>query len=373
MTLWTLALRNLSRRPARSGLTGLGIAVALGSFVALVGLSRGLERAWVGALHERGTHIFAMRKAGAHLLAATIDQGVADRVARTPGVVGVSGELFDLVELETGDTTLVVAWAVPNDLWATLTLVAGRLPGGEREREAIVGEQIAESLNTGVGGTVLLNGAAFTVVGICRSSGVMTGRAIMVPLGALQAVQEKQDRVTVLHVRVSDPDDDEAMARVLNRLATTFPALSFSLSDDVAEGSYFVRIARAMSWGTSAIALSMALLMVLNTLLMSVVERRREIGVLSAVGWSQRRTLSLIVAEGLALTGAGCILGMALGVLAMRGLTSAPQIGGLVEPSIGLRTVVEMLVLMLVLGSAGSAYPAWRAIRQDPIDTLRAE
>jgi putative ABC transport system permease protein len=370
---WTLVIRNLARRPLRSSLTAAGIAVALASFIALVGLSRGLERAWTGALHERDTHIFAVRKQSAQLLSGTIDERVAERVARLPGVSRVSGELFDIIELDTGETVLVIGWQRSSYLWDTLRLISGRLPAGEDVKETVMGNQIAEALNKHVGDTVLFNEAPFTVVGICASAGVMTGRAIMVPLKSLQTIQEKQGRVTVLHIRVERPDDHIAAAAVLDGLTRAFPDLGFSLSDEVADQNFFVRTGRAMSWGTSAIALLMALLMILNTLLMSVIERRHEIGVLTAVGWRARRILAMVVCEGLTLAGAGNLLGTGLGIVAMRWLTLVPQIRGFVEPQVTVRMVVEIALVTLVLGTVGSAYPAWRAIREDPVESLRDE
>ena len=373
MRFWTLVVRNLARRPLRSSLTAAGISVALASFIALVGLSRGLERAWTGALHERDTHIFAARKKSAQLLSGTIDERVTERVARVPGVSRVSGELFDIIELGTGETVLVIGWQSSSYLWGTLRLVSGRLPAGDESRETVMGDQIAEALGKHIGDTVLFNDAPFTVVGISASAGVMTGRAIMVPLTSLQTIEEKQGRVTVLHIRVDRPGDRAAAAAVLDGLSRAFPDLGFSLSDEVADQNFFVRTGRAMSWGTSVVALVMALLMVLNTLLMSVVERRHEIGVLTAVGWSARRILAMIVCEGLTLAAAGNLLGTGLGIVVMGWLTLVPEIRGFVEPQVTGRTIIEIALVTLALGTMGSAYPAWRAIRADPVLSLRDE
>jgi putative ABC transport system permease protein len=357
----------------RSSLTAAGIAVALASFIALVGLSRGLEHAWTGALQERDTHIFAVRKSSTQLLSGTLDERVAERVALMPGVSRVSGELFDIIELETGETVLVLGWPMSSHLWDTLRLTSGRRPTGEDARETLLGDQIAEGLNKRVGDTVLFNDTPFTVVGICASSGVMTGRAIMVPLLSLQRIQEKQGRVTVLHIQVEQPGDQFAAAIVLEALTRAFPDLGFSRSNQAAEQNFFVRTGRAMSWGTSAIALVMALLLILNTLLMSVMERRHEIGILAAVGWNARRILTMVVGEGLALAFAGNILGTGLGIAAMHWLTLVPQIRGFVEPQVTTRTLVEIALVALALGVMGSAYPAWRAIREDPVESLRDE
>ena len=76
MGLSTLALRALARRPVRSGLTALGIGLAVASFIALLGLARRLEQAWTRSLAERGTHVMAVRKGAVEILTTSVDQAV---------------------------------------------------------------------------------------------------------------------------------------------------------------------------------------------------------------------------------------------------------------------------------------------------------
>ncbi|MBM3861962.1 MAG: ABC transporter permease, partial [Verrucomicrobia bacterium] len=89
MRFWTLAIHNLRRRPLRSLLTVLGIAMAVACLVVLVGLSRGLEQAWLTNLHARGTHLLAIQKGTVDLLAASLDAGLGERIGRVEGVQAV--------------------------------------------------------------------------------------------------------------------------------------------------------------------------------------------------------------------------------------------------------------------------------------------
>ena len=373
MRFLSIPLRNLGRRPTRSTLTAVGIALAIASFIALVGMSRGLERAWVGSLMDRGTHILAVRKGAIEILTASIDEAVAGQLARVPGVAAAAGELLDLVDLADGEGAGVSGWAADSYLWGTLKLVDGHLPTPAEPNGVVLGQTTAEVLKKKPGETIRLSGRDFLVTGISRQASVMSNKCIVVPLPTLQALLERPGKVTDFNLRLAHPEDPEETEAVLARLSKAFPDLLFSATRDVAENNQMFRILRAMTWGTSTIAFVMALVVMLNTLLMSVMERTHEIGVLSAVGWQGRRVLAMILLEGLALALVAWALGAAIGVGGLRWLASLPRIRGLLEPQVGLHLLAEAAAMALLLGLVGGLYPAWRAIRLNTVDALRYE
>jgi putative ABC transport system permease protein len=121
------------------------------------------------------------------------------------------------------------------------------------------------------------------------------------------------------------------------------------------------------------VALLMGAFFILNTLLMAVGERTREVGVLVAVGWSDARILALVLIEGLLLALAGGLAGAALGLAGLEWLSRLPHLRGFVDPEISPRLLGEVLGAALLLGLAGGFYPAWRALRLAVVDALRHE
>jgi putative ABC transport system permease protein len=121
-----------------------------------------------------------------------------------------------------------------------------------------------------------------------------------------------------------------------------------------------------MAW----VALLMGVLMVLNTLLMAVLERTREIGILSAIGWSTERIMWAIVIEGFILSAIGSAAGIVIGVAGSRLLSSIPTIGRFVTVEPTLSLVAATALAAIVLGMLGSFYPAWLATRQSPSTAL---
>lgn len=371
MNFISVPFRNLIRRPTRSMLTLLGIAVAVGSFIALSGMSRGLELAWTNSVLERGTHIAALKSGVVEILTASIDESTADALSRVDGVKAVAGELIDLTQLSSGHTALVAGWGRGSYLWNTLHLSSGTLP--DSDGNAIMGQSIAESLGKKPGDKMSLQGREFTVAGIFKQKGAMSNNTIIIPLADMQELMHRQGKVTQFNIRLKNFDDRQDVASVKSRLKESFPQLSFHETGELAENNEVLKLLRAMVWGVSVIAFVMALVIVLNTLLMSVTERTREIGIFSSIGWSAGRILMMFVLEGLLLSVIGSLAGGALGVGGLHWLVKLPRLQGFIEFHITPELLIHVSVAAIILGLIGSIYPAWRATKLDPVNALRAD
>jgi ABC-type antimicrobial peptide transport system permease subunit len=119
----------------------------------------------------------------------------------------------------------------------------------------------------------------------------------------------------------------------------------------------------------AAVALLLAAAGIYGVLAGSVTERTREIGIRTALGASRRGVLSLVVRQGLLLTGAGLAIGT-VGALALSRLLDRMLFGvGARDPA----TFIVVVVVLLVVALAASWAPAWRATRVSPLEALRSE
>jgi putative ABC transport system permease protein len=111
----------------------------------------------------------------------------------------------------------------------------------------------------------------------------------------------------------------------------------------------------------------------LNTMLMSVLERTREIGVLRALGWQRRQVVGMILKESLVLGLVGGVCGILLGMGLVWAVKLIPFVGGMLEPHYGAALLARAVIVALVAGTIGGLYPAWRATRMRPVEALQYE
>jgi putative ABC transport system permease protein len=128
-----------------------------------------------------------------------------------------------------------------------------------------------------------------------------------------------------------------------------------------------------MAWSTSAIALIVGGIGMLNTMIVSVFERTHEIGVLRAIGWRTSRIVRMILLESGLLSVVGAVIGVGLALLFTYFLSRAPATSGLVDARLSPTVILQGFVLALLIGMVGAVYPAFRAARLLPTVALRGE
>ena len=362
------AFRNLTRRPVRSILTALGVGLAVGSFIALYGLSTSVEENVQQSVDERGSHLTISRRGSAELFGSTIPETIGPRLAAIPGVQAVTRELISLAA--TGDNHVIaVGWPDNSFFWQNVPLQAGRLPSAGERKVMLIGNDIAAALHKRLDDEITLIGEQFRIIGITRFSSIINRNAVFVPLADLQNITFRSGVVTFFYVKLADADDLAGVKRI--REAMEAPGdISVSTSETMLRNDRMLGLLKAVSSSMGWVALFMGILMVLNTLLMAVIERTREIGILSAIGWSPPRIMSALVLEGLILSLIGSVAGAIIGVAGSHLLSAIPAIGRYVavRPTPGL--IATSALAAIALGILGSLYPAWLATRQSPATAL---
>jgi putative ABC transport system permease protein len=373
MSFLALTFRNVVRRPLRAILSAGGVALSVASFIALIGLARGHARAWERTLAGQGTDVVVARRGAVELMSTSLEEGLGAQLEGMPGVRAAAGELLDLVGLDSGQTIVISGRPPDSFLWTSLQMVQGRLPLGNEAMSVAVGQGLADALAIGVGGRVEAEGTSFVVTGIVRPVGALTSHMIFMPLPRMQEFFHRRGVVTIFNLRLEASMRAEDIPARLTTIAHRFPNLTFTEAHAIAGQNPILKLADALAWSVSVVALLIGLAGVLNTLLMSVTERVREIGILAAVGWNAGRVIALIVCEGLMLAGAGSLAGAAGGVAALNLLAAVPRVAGLIEPAVTARLIIEVTVAAVVLGGLGSLYPAWHAARLRPVEALKHE
>lgn len=367
----TLPFRGLASRPLRTTLTVLGIAVAVGGFVALTGLTSGVQHSFASGMEETGADLVVSQRHTFNLVSSTVPASLGPTLSAVPGVEAVSGVLLNITAADEAANVFIAGWPSGSFLWKDLRLLDGRLPNDTDEWPVILGQSIAGALEKRVGDTIELQFQPYKIVGIASFSSALNESIAIVPLEGLQRLLSREGVFTLFEVRLNRPLDEKGVAAVKSDVTAAAAGFEVGDTSEFASSIRIFSLLEAIARTVSLVVMAMASIVVANTLLMAVNERTFEIGVLAAVGWSPRRILRLILIEGVLMSAVGGIIGIVLGVIAMELAARTEFAAGLIVPYLTGWSVLQALIFVLVAGPIGALYPAWRATRLLPAEALR--
>lgn len=373
MNLFTIAARNLRNRPARSLLTIAGIAIGIAAVVALAGLARGFERTWVQVYTARGTDLVVTRAGSLSPVPAAFTRDRLREIESLPGIARTSAMLSDIVSIENSPVVLLFGWESRSFVWDHLRLVNGRLPSNDAEETVVLGSIASEVLKKTVGAELQIETTTFRVCGVFESASLAENGAIVMTLPRLQAVTDQPGKINFLNVKLAPGLGADAVAAMRRTIAARAPGFTALSAAQVADRNAAIQAVKAMTWATSAIALVIGAVGIMNTMLMSVFERTHEIGILLAIGWRRRRILRMILLESTLLSLAGGLTGIVIGTIAVKLLERAPLVRGKIAADLGWPLYALGLALAVGLGVIGGFYPAYRSSRMRPSEALRYE
>lgn len=365
------AWKNLWRRRLRTLLTLCGVGMAIGAFVGLVGFSSAFERAWMRIYSSSGTDIAVIQGT---FLSTSMDESQAEKLKALPVVEDAAPVIYNMMDLTADVNALAYGWKADSFQFDSLQVLSGR-KFRDGQPEVMLGDLLAENLKKKVGEPLEIQGSQFTVVGIYHGASALQADAVILPLDQLQQLSSLQGKVSTIDVRLRPAPagelPDHYIKRAQAEIEASLPGLKAVPAAERASNNQLVRMAHASAWGTSCIALLIGVLGIANTMAMSVFERTREIGILRALGWKRRQVLVLIQLEAAVLGLGGGVLGIVVGLIALRVLAQLPQTASIVSASVPIVLLAEALGIAILAGLVAGAVPAWRGAKLSPVEALR--
>jgi putative ABC transport system permease protein len=365
------AWKNLWRRRLRTFLTLGGIAMAIGAFVALVGFSRSFEHEWLRLYQSAGTDIAVSEKS---ILNTSLDESLGVKIRAVPIVERAEPMIFNLMDLTPDVNAVVFGWQADSYELDALTFTSGRrFRNGQPE--ILLGDTLATNLGKKAGDTLEIQGTTFNVVGLYHGGSALEADAVIMPLDELQQLSSLQGKVAAFHVRLRPAPAGEAPDKYVKRaqaeIEAALPGLHATPAAERAANNQLVGLAHGVAWGTSTIALIVGILGIVNTMAMSVFERTKEIGILRALGWKSWNIMMLIQTEAAVLGLVGGLIGICVGLGALRMLSVMPQTASVVSASVSSLHLLEALGIAILSGLVAGAIPAWRGAHLSPVEALR--
>ena len=399
-----IALHALGQNGLRSGLTALGIIIGVGAVITMVGIGNGAKAQVEAQVASLGQNVIQV-SAGSSSSHSSVRLGLGSSSTLTvDDADALEREIADVVVVspEVRITTQVVAG---NRNWSTQ--IYGESPDYFSIRQwpledgaifteqdvrgatkvAVIGSLAAEELFGGedpVGEIVRIKNVPFTVVGVLTSKGASASGSdqdddIIIPYtSAMKRVIGQQTNLRRINVQAADADALEEVETQITALLRQRHHIETGKDDD-----FIVRDQQEIAEAATATARTMTLLLgavagvslivggigIMNIMLVSVVERTREIGIRLAVGARSRDILRQFLMEAFALSSIGGGIGIVLGISASECLSLVAEWPTLVS----LEAVVIAFLFSAAVGIFFGFYPARKASLLDPIEALRYE
>ena len=364
-----MAVQSLVQRSARTFLTLAAIGLTVGSIIAIESVVRGISEEFTTMFTGNNIEIMVRQADIADTSLSAVDERTGDKIAAMPEVKSASGMIFTAVMMPEAGGFFILQGYNPNEAAIQrFKIVEGNPLSGNHQ--IILGRTIADTLKLGVGDNLELSSLRYKITGIFESGISWEELGGVISLRDAQSFAGRPRKSSMYAIKLNDPSQAEG---VVTKINSQFPDVYAALAGDFVEQLPDMESSEAMTNAISFLAILIGGVGVLNTMLMSVFERTREIGVLRALGWRRRSILSLIMKEALLIGLLGGIAGIGIALLMIFLLQQVPMVGSFLTPIWDWEVFVRAIFIALMLGLLGGLYPAYRATRLQPVEALRYE
>ncbi|MDR2545156.1 MAG: ABC transporter permease [Methanobrevibacter sp.] len=376
MSFITLIVKNTFRNKVRSLLTIVGIAIGIATIISLGLLSNGLTSSFDKTIHSGDSDFSILSKqqneTGDNPFGtSTLSEDWLNKIKGISGVKDAKGVY--LVVLLVENKPMSLGGISYDDL--TLkdnTIINGRNIANNADNEVIIGKLASETLNKSVDDEINIGDERFKVVGIFESGNSNQDDSIYTLINSVWKIKKNEGVLSLISVYIEKGADVKEVTKdIENKYGENISTIT-SVSD-VKRIADLRNMITGVSWAISLLAIIIGGIGMINTMIMIVFERTREIGVLKAVGWSRTDILRMILGESLVLTLFSAIIGSIIGVIVVEALVSAGITGSIFHPVFTLETFVQGFIAAILVGLFGGLYPALKASKLTPTEALRYE
>ncbi len=376
MNYFKLILKNPFRNKTRSLLAIIGIAIGIATIVALGLITASLEDSTETTLKDGSAEITAT-KIGSSLASSSgnLNESYVEELSKIDGVEKTAGMLeSNVIDTSKNSDSRRYGFSLYGAKKDDLSIVGISNVNGsifnEDENELIVGKNLADEENYTIGDKIDVYGNEFKITGIYETGSIFYDSSMYTSLSKLQNLTDNEDKISSISIKIKK---DANLTTVNDKIKNEYnDTLNTITTEEMAQTiDDTLDMINSATTAIEALAIIIGGLGVINTMMMTVFERTREIGVLKSVGWTKKRILSMIMGESIVLTIISGIIGSILGVLAVFILFKVN--GDNMTLIFNINIFIKAFIVALSVGIIGGLYPAIKASRLSPTEALRYE
>jgi putative ABC transport system permease protein len=371
-----LVLKNLLRNKRRSFLTLIGVIIGVAGIVSLVSISFGMAQN-ISELMEAFQGIFIIQAGVVDEQFSVLSLDYAEKLQEVSGVKHVLPEIWTMIVKDSSTTSvgppifmiIGIDPELSKDYDASLYYkpLNGRKLKSTDKNSILISEELRKTNNLFIGNQLKISGENYRIIGTFEANSPMLQMAIIMSLDDARRFTELKDGYTMLFQAIPEKPEEQALIkdRINLRFKGELEAMNMQdysdLMNDILSG------VRTALWAISAIAGIVGGIVVMNTMLMSVMERTKEFGALKAIGWQNKHIRNMVLSESIILSIIGGIIGILLGIA----ISQIAQTYIRIPTIVTLELMIQALLFAIILGIIGGLYPSRKAMNMSPVEALR--
>ncbi len=365
----SLILENVRRHPLRAIIAVLSIAIALGAAMTMVGASESIEVTLQKGYSSRKVDLMVMQAGKTNPMTSKINQDLAGDLQEIEGIRHVQSLLVDSLLLQSQNNIFVYGW--PPGYPETRYMAEGT--SAQLEAGQVLIGRTASSLNHLAPGDVIeLNFGTYEIVDYFDAGNVFESGVLFMRLDDLQELTSSRGRVTFFFVELNPGATEERRNRIIEKIEALSPVLKVVTTEEFLDQNQLTAAVRGLG---RVILITNALLSVFiisTIMVLTVSEKRKELAILRAIGWSTVRVGVLVILETSLLSATATALGGIVGWVGLKIALTHLQTMGIYSQSI--LTLNHLLVLFgsaLAIASLGAILPVYYTLNISVSEALR--
>ena len=387
MNILKLVSKNLLRRKGRFIFTLLGITVGMASFVALLSLGGNMQGEMKKSADRLGANIIITPKnwcaydqisiLTGNSLPESLQYDVMEKISGIEGITAIP-YLTQSTAVQNSPVSVTGIFPEESKDFKGWEVAQGNYFSSSDQRAVVLGSGIADRFELKVNDTLPIRGEQFPVIAILKETGSNDDINIYMPLSVVQQIYEVGPYISYIGARVDDMTKMDSYIAAIVDVANVSVTTDKQLLDTVLSMLGSVNTTLQL---IALVALLAAAFGIVNTMMMAMTERRREIGIMRAIGGKRKSIFQIFILE----SGLYGLLGGLFGVLVgyLVSLFAGPMIAGsgmnallkgaAPEASMSVSIVVIAILLSLVISVVSGLYPAWTAAKLTPVEAISYE
>ncbi|MEO0268940.1 MAG: ABC transporter permease [candidate division WOR-3 bacterium] len=387
MNIPKLVFKNLTSKKSRFVFTLSGITIGIASFVTLVSLGSGLKAEIKRQAGEIGGNLIVTPKGWCAyeqvsvLIGEKLPEAIPfDEFEKIASIKGLTAVPYLTERTAIKNNPVPVIGILPSEMKAfkKWEIGEGTYFESQNENAVIIGFSIAKQFELKPGDEITIRKQIFLIKGVLKETGTKDDIAIFMPLSIAQKIYGIDNKVSFIAVKVDDISKINEYILKIEDIANVSVVSDKELLKSVLS---IVGTVSLTLQTIAAVAILAALFGIINTMMMAIYERKREIGILQAIGCTRGTIFIIFLFESLLYGFLGGVLGLVIGILLS--YFGSPYIsqneftaflkGGEFRDAFNLSLIIGVLGFSVLISLASGLYPAYRASKITPVEAIAYE